>query len=118
MKKQLKCYIYTRVSTTMQVDDYSLDARKDKLHKYADYHLLKGLVYCGDCGTNLVRNKNVRENRHTDPKFHVWYNYICPVHTTDLTQCSFLSIPERTLLEAVNAAIKVQMITAMDMEKS
>lgn len=79
---------------------------------------LKGLVYCGDCGTNLVRNKNVRENRHTDPKFHVWYNYICPVHTTDLTQCSFLSIPERTLLEAVNAAIKVQMITAMDMEKS
>lgn len=28
MKKQLKCYIYTRVSTTMQVDDYSLDAQK------------------------------------------------------------------------------------------
>ncbi|MDD3229526.1 MAG: recombinase family protein [Oscillospiraceae bacterium] len=80
-------------------------------------NLLKGLVYCGDCGTNLVRYKNVRENKHTDPKFHVWYNYICPVHTTDLTQCSFLSIPERTLLEAVNAAIKVQMITAMDMEK-
>lgn len=37
MKKQLKCYIYTRVSTSMQVDDYSLDAQKDKLHKYADY---------------------------------------------------------------------------------
>lgn len=25
MKKQLKCYIYTRVSTSMQVDGYSLD---------------------------------------------------------------------------------------------
>ena len=37
MKKQLKCYIYTRVSTSMQVDGYSLDAQKDKLHKYADY---------------------------------------------------------------------------------
>ncbi len=35
--KQLKCYIYTRVSTSMQVDGYSLDAQKDKLHKYADY---------------------------------------------------------------------------------
>ena len=35
--RQLKCYIYTRVSTSMQVDGYSLDAQKDKLHKYADY---------------------------------------------------------------------------------
>ena len=37
MKKQQKCYIYTRVSTFMHVDGYSLDAQKDKLHKYADY---------------------------------------------------------------------------------
>ena len=37
MKKQQKCYIYTRVSTSMQVDGYSLDAQNDKLKKYADY---------------------------------------------------------------------------------
>ncbi len=37
MKKQIKCYIYTRVSTSMQVEGYSLDAQKDKLKKYADY---------------------------------------------------------------------------------
>ena len=30
-------YIHTRVSTSMQVDGYSLDAQKDKLKKYADY---------------------------------------------------------------------------------
>ena len=36
-KKQLKCYIYTRVSTSMQVDGYSLDAQRDKLRKYAAY---------------------------------------------------------------------------------
>jgi len=29
MKKQLKCYIYIRVSTSMQVDGYRLDAQKD-----------------------------------------------------------------------------------------
>ena len=29
-KKQLKCYLYTRVSTSMQVDGYSLDAQRDK----------------------------------------------------------------------------------------
>ena len=28
---------YTRVSTSMQVDGYSLDAQKDKLRKYAEY---------------------------------------------------------------------------------
>lgn len=37
MKEQQKCYIYTRVSTSMQVEVYSLDAQKDKLKKYADY---------------------------------------------------------------------------------
>ena len=35
--KKTKCYIYTRVSTAMQVDGYSLDAQKDKLKRYADY---------------------------------------------------------------------------------
>jgi site-specific DNA recombinase len=37
VKKQKKCYIYTRVSTAIQVDGYSLDAQKDKLRKYAEY---------------------------------------------------------------------------------
>ena len=37
MKKQQKCYIYTRVSTSMQVEGYSLDAQKDKLRKSAEY---------------------------------------------------------------------------------
>lgn len=27
--KKLRCYIYTRVSTNMQVDGYSLDAKRD-----------------------------------------------------------------------------------------
>lgn len=37
MKQQIKCYVYTRVSTSMQVDGYSLDAQKDRLRKYAEY---------------------------------------------------------------------------------
>ena len=37
MVKKKKCYIYTRVSTAIQVDGYSLDAQKDKLRKYAEY---------------------------------------------------------------------------------
>ena len=34
-KKQKRCYIYTRVSTQMQVDGYSLDAQRDRLLKEA-----------------------------------------------------------------------------------
>lgn len=34
-RKPQKCYIYTRVSTTVQVEGFSLDAQKDRLVKYA-----------------------------------------------------------------------------------
>ena len=37
MKKKTRCCIYTRVSTAIQVDGYSLDAQKDKLRKYAEF---------------------------------------------------------------------------------
>lgn len=37
MKAKQKCYLYTRVSTSMQVDGYSLDAQKDKLRKFAEF---------------------------------------------------------------------------------
>ena len=35
--KKIKCDIYTRGSTTMQVDGYSLDAQKEKLKRYAEF---------------------------------------------------------------------------------
>lgn len=41
MKAKKKCYLYTRVSTSMQVDGYSLDAQKDKLRKYAEFQELE-----------------------------------------------------------------------------
>ena len=37
MNKKIKCDTYTRVSTTMQVDGYSLDAQKEKLKRYAEF---------------------------------------------------------------------------------
>ena len=64
-------------------------------------NILKGLVYCGDCGAKLTRYKNVRENKKKDPRFHVWYSYICPVHATASDRCSFTSIPEQELYDAV-----------------
>ena len=45
MKK--KCYIYTRVSTAVQVEGYSLEAQKGELHRYAGYNDLEVVgEYC------------------------------------------------------------------------
>lgn len=35
-KKRIKVYMYTRVSTSMQIDGFSLDAQKERIRKYAD----------------------------------------------------------------------------------
>lgn len=80
-------------------------------------NILKSLVYCGDCGKLLVRYKNVRENKTTDNRFHVWYSYICPYHANDPSKCSFISIPEKALLSAVFAVIETQMALALDIDK-
>ena len=37
MRKKQRCYIYTRVSTAVRVDGYSLDAQRETLEKYAEY---------------------------------------------------------------------------------
>ena len=37
-KEKMNVYTYTRVSTAMQVDGYSLDAQKAKMKAYADYN--------------------------------------------------------------------------------
>ena len=36
--KKIKVYIYTRVSTTMQIDGYSLEAQKNRIKAFADYN--------------------------------------------------------------------------------
>lgn len=36
--QKIKVYTYTRVSTAMQTDGYSLDAQKDRMKAYANYN--------------------------------------------------------------------------------
>lgn len=48
--KTRRCYIYIRVSTTMQVDGYSLDAQREKLRKYAEYQNMEIIQEFSDEG--------------------------------------------------------------------
>ena len=56
-KTKTKCYLYTRVSTSMQVDGYSLDAQRDKLRKYAEY---EDMVVAGEYSDEGFSGKNIR----------------------------------------------------------
>ena len=60
MKKRTKCYLYTWVSTSMQVDGYSLDAQRDKLRKYAEY---EDMVVAGEYSDEGFFGKNI-QGRH------------------------------------------------------
>ena len=60
MKKKIKCYIYTRVSTAIQVDGFSLDAQKDKPRKYAEF---QDMEMAGEYSDEGHSGKNIK-GRH------------------------------------------------------
>ena len=76
-KEKIKVYLYTRVSTTMQIDDYSLDAQKTKRKAFCDYneyeiageyerkkiHLLSGILKCPVCGAGMYGNKSIKKRK-------------------------------------------------------
>ena len=56
-KKKLKCYTYIRVSTSMQVEGYSLEAQRERLTKFADFQGIEVVrEYCdaGKSGKNIT----------------------------------------------------------------
>jgi site-specific DNA recombinase len=57
IKKKQKCYIYTRVSTAIQVDGYSLEAQKDKLRKYAEF---QDYTIAGEYSDEGFSGKNIQ----------------------------------------------------------
>ena len=68
MKKK-NCYIYTRVSTSMQVDGFSLEAQKEKLRRYAEF---QDFMIAGEYSDEGKSGKNI-EGR---PEFQTMLNDI------------------------------------------
>lgn len=55
-KKKLRCYTYVRVSTSMQVDGYSLEAQRERLLRFAEFQEMEVVrEYCdaGKSGKNI-----------------------------------------------------------------
>lgn len=66
--KEIKCAIYIRVSTTMQVDGYSLD------HE----HILSENLKCSLCGSGMYGNVNRKKKK--DGTFYKDYFYYACKH--------------------------------------
>lgn len=58
MAKKLKCFLYTRVSTEMQVDGYSLEAQQERLVKEANHREMKIIGEYSDEGKSGKNIKN------------------------------------------------------------
>lgn len=56
MTKKLRCYLYTRVSTEMQVDGYSLNAQKERLRREAEH---RGMKVVGEYSDEGKSGKNI-----------------------------------------------------------
>ena len=67
--KRKNCYIYTRVSTSMQVDGFSLDAQREKLRRYAEF---QDFMIAGEYSDEGKSGKNI-EGR---PEFQTMLNDI------------------------------------------
>ena len=37
-EEKIKVYVYTRISTTMQIDEYSLNIQKSRMKAYAEFN--------------------------------------------------------------------------------
>jgi len=68
--------------------------------------LLKGLLFCADCGRPLFRNKKVKGKR-------VYWTYQCRSHNTLMT-CPYKYIHEEDLYNAVYAAIRIEIQKSAD----
>ncbi len=73
-------------------------------------NILKGLVYCGDCGRPMVRYKQVVKGKK------VSYHYMCPNYAAMLERsgCAYKFLREDILLDALSQLIGKEIEQAVD----
>ncbi len=76
-------------------------------------NILKGLVFCGDCGKPMVRYKQVSHGKS------VTYHYLCPNYAAllDRSGCSYKFLREDILMDALTGMISAEIRQAVDGSK-
>ena len=75
-------------------------------------NILRGLIFCADCGKPMVRYKNV-----TNKGTHLYYVYICQTHHADITACPKKYLHETKLKEILWAALRCEIELCADTQK-
>ena len=63
-KEKIRVYLYTRVSTTMQIDGYSLDAQKTKMKAFCDYNDQLALAHTDAQREETEKRKEVKRDEY------------------------------------------------------
>jgi len=75
-------------------------------------HILRGLIYCADCKRPLVRYKSV-----TNKGRNLYYVYICPSHTAELSSCPKKYFHETALIEILWDTLQREIALAVNLDK-
>ena len=90
------------------------DAYYENLGKFDDLgkteNILRGLIFCADCGKPLVRYKSVSHGKK------LWYLFVCPTHASNNNACPLKSIREDELFPVLQEVISKQIALAVDMD--
>lgn len=71
-KEKIKVYLYTRVSTSIQIEGYSLEAQKSRMKAFAiynDYEIVGEYEDAGKSGKSIEGRITVQSN---DGRYKIW----------------------------------------------
>ena len=99
-----------------QMSEKCVESYRKNLGKYDALgkppNLLRGLIWCADCGKPLVRYKEVR-----DQGKRLDFVYICPTHSREPLVCPKKHIREPLLIQVLKDAIQSELTLVGAMEK-
>lgn len=79
-------------------------------HISSESYLFKGLLFCNDCGSKLLRIKNISSNNS------VSYSFVCPVKKRNLgLDCSHKNVHDTVFYDTALKSIKYQIDTATNL---
>lgn len=102
--------------TVQQMAEQANSAYKERLGRYDGLgtipNILCGLIYCADCKRPLVRYKSVTNNGK-----NLFYVYICPSHSADLSSCPKKYLHETRLKEILWDTLQREIALAVNLDK-
>lgn len=102
--------------TVQQMAEQATSAYKERLGRYDGLgtipNILRGLIYCADCKRPLVRYKSVTNNGK-----NLFYVYICPSHSADLSSCPKKYLHETRLKEILWDTLQRETALAVNLDK-